>query len=169
MILIAPKLFQAYFERGVIYHILQQYEEAVSDFTKVIQLNPKDAQVYANRGNTYLALKQSEKALLDHLQAVKLNPDNIDFNFNVGAVYNNLGKLQEALPYFEKAAQLGDLEAAEAVNNIKQKLMTNTKYTQETNQTPPTQLKDKRGIGRNDPCPCGSGLKYKKCCLNKRN
>ncbi|NOY69358.1 MAG: methionyl aminopeptidase [Deltaproteobacteria bacterium] len=21
--------------------------------------------------------------------------------------------------------------------------------------------------GRNDPCPCGSGLKYKKCCLNK--
>ncbi len=24
-------------------------------------------------------------------------------------------------------------------------------------------------IGRNDPCPCGSGKKYKKCCLNKDN
>lgn len=23
-------------------------------------------------------------------------------------------------------------------------------------------------IGRNDLCPCGSGLKYKKCCLNKK-
>ncbi len=22
-------------------------------------------------------------------------------------------------------------------------------------------------IGRNDPCPCGSGLKYKKCCLRR--
>jgi len=22
-------------------------------------------------------------------------------------------------------------------------------------------------IGRNDPCPCGSGEKYKKCCLGK--
>lgn len=22
-------------------------------------------------------------------------------------------------------------------------------------------------IGRNEPCPCGSGIKYKKCCLNK--
>jgi len=22
-------------------------------------------------------------------------------------------------------------------------------------------------IGRNDPCPCGSGKKYKKCCLKK--
>lgn len=23
------------------------------------------------------------------------------------------------------------------------------------------------GVGRNDPCPCGSGKKYKKCCLEK--
>jgi uncharacterized protein len=23
-----------------------------------------------------------------------------------------------------------------------------------------------RKVGRNDPCPCGSGKKYKKCCLN---
>ena len=23
-----------------------------------------------------------------------------------------------------------------------------------------------RGVGRNDPCPCGSGEKYKKCCLH---
>jgi uncharacterized protein len=23
------------------------------------------------------------------------------------------------------------------------------------------------GIGRNDPCPCGSGRKYKKCCMGK--
>jgi len=22
-------------------------------------------------------------------------------------------------------------------------------------------------VGRNDPCPCGSGKKYKRCCLNK--
>ncbi len=23
-------------------------------------------------------------------------------------------------------------------------------------------------IGRNEPCPCGSGQKFKKCCLGKR-
>lgn len=27
--------------------------------------------------------------------------------------------------------------------------------------------KNKPKIGRNDPCPCGSGKKYKRCCLNK--
>lgn len=24
---------------------------------------------------------------------------------------------------------------------------------------------EQRKIGRNDPCPCGSGKKYKKCCI----
>ncbi len=23
-------------------------------------------------------------------------------------------------------------------------------------------------IGRNDPCPCGSGKKYKRCCMKKK-
>jgi preprotein translocase subunit SecA len=27
--------------------------------------------------------------------------------------------------------------------------------------------RDGKKIGRNDPCPCGSGRKYKKCCMNK--
>ncbi len=30
------------------------------------------------------------------------------------------------------------------------------------------QATDERTAGRNDPCPCGSGRKYKKCCWDKR-
>ena len=29
---------------------------------------------------------------------------------------------------------------------------------------PPAPTSTKTKVGRNDPCPCGSGLKYKKCC-----
>jgi preprotein translocase subunit SecA len=28
-------------------------------------------------------------------------------------------------------------------------------------------IKKSKKIGRNDPCPCGSGKKYKKCCYPK--
>jgi len=28
-------------------------------------------------------------------------------------------------------------------------------------------IRIEKKIGRNDPCPCGSGKKYKKCCMNK--
>jgi len=30
-----------------------------------------------------------------------------------------------------------------------------------------TSAQTSRKPGRNDPCPCGSGLKYKKCCMGK--
>jgi uncharacterized protein len=31
----------------------------------------------------------------------------------------------------------------------------------------PPYIRDAPKIGRNDPCPCGSGKKYKKCCLDQ--
>ncbi|MGH7149692.1 MAG: SEC-C metal-binding domain-containing protein, partial [Planctomycetota bacterium] len=31
-------------------------------------------------------------------------------------------------------------------------------------EAPPSARAPERGPGRNDPCPCGSGKKYKKCC-----
>ena len=33
-------------------------------------------------------------------------------------------------------------------------------------KVPVTAVKRKK-VGPNDPCPCGSGLKYKKCCMAK--
>jgi preprotein translocase subunit SecA len=30
-----------------------------------------------------------------------------------------------------------------------------------------TVRREGKKVGRNDPCPCGSGKKYKKCCLEK--
>ena len=30
-----------------------------------------------------------------------------------------------------------------------------------------TDARNRATVGRNDPCPCGSGRKYKRCCLNK--
>ena len=28
-------------------------------------------------------------------------------------------------------------------------------------------VREKEKVGRNDPCPCGSGKKFKKCCMGK--
>jgi uncharacterized protein len=36
----------------------------------------------------------------------------------------------------------------------------------ETPEMARTYQKDSPSIGRNDPCPCGSGKKFKKCCLH---
>lgn len=35
-------------------------------------------------------------------------------------------------------------------------------------KSPPIE-RDGPRVGRNDPCPCGSGRKFKKCCINKKS
>lgn len=37
-------------------------------------------------------------------------------------------------------------------------------YVDGTVPRPPTERHAEPKVGRNDPCPCGSGRKYKKCC-----
>ena len=34
--------------------------------------------------------------------------------------------------------------------------------------TPPHKPEGKQKVGRNDPCPCGSGKKFKNCCMKKQ-
>ena len=41
------------------------------------------------------------------------------------------------------------------------------KYEMEDKYEPLLPIEVEPKIGRNDPCPCGSGKKYKKCCINK--
>ena len=45
--------------------------------------------------------------------------------------------------------------------NIFNQLLSVMEDTDEENQT--------QKVGRNDPCPCGSGKKYKKCCMLKES
>ncbi len=40
-------------------------------------------------------------------------------------------------------------------------------YTRPLRQGPAPIKSTQAKAGRNDPCPCGSGKKYKQCCLNK--
>ena len=41
---------------------------------------------------------------------------------------------------------------------------TNSGNVKKDNVEKKVSAKDIKKIGRNDPCPCGSGKKYKKCC-----
>ena len=53
---------------------------------------------------------------------------------------------------------------AEVKQNIERKEVVKNKLTNDKDETTiKTQAKSKK-VGRNDPCPCGSGKKYKQCC-----
>ena len=58
------------------------------------------------------------------------------------------------------------LVKAEVKQNIERKEVVKNKLTNDTDTTVAKQPKKniKEKVGRNDPCPCGSGKKYKQCC-----
>jgi Mlc titration factor MtfA (ptsG expression regulator) len=41
-------------------------------------------------------------------------------------------------------------------------------YRQDTRRLFSSRLRHRQRIGRNDPCPCGSGEKFKRCCKSKK-
>ncbi|MDR1913867.1 MAG: SEC-C domain-containing protein [Clostridiales bacterium] len=51
-------------------------------------------------------------------------------------------------------------------NNIFDEVTLQRMYKDQRNSTT---IRKQRKIGRNDPCPCGSGKKYKKCCGMLKN
>jgi uncharacterized protein YecA (UPF0149 family) len=50
-----------------------------------------------------------------------------------------------------------------ALEKLKQESLTSSQTEAKSAVT----IQDKQKVGRNDPCPCGSGKKFKKCCLHK--
>ena len=53
---------------------------------------------------------------------------------------------------------------AEVKQNTERKEVTKNKLTNDSDTTTTKTPKKSTKIGRNDPCPCGSGKKYKQCC-----
>jgi tetratricopeptide (TPR) repeat protein len=51
---------------------LRHYDDAIKDFTKVIEFDPKDARAYMARGTIYERMRLYAKALYDIEQALSL-------------------------------------------------------------------------------------------------
>jgi len=62
-------------------------------------------------------------------------------------------------------AKLKDNRLYQLVNNVVSEMGSWGCFHPEPNSTP-IRYDSNAKIGRNDPCPCGSGKKYKKCCLH---
>lgn len=107
------------------------------------QCTEESANVAGPRLNSYCELrKYKEKA--GEWFGLCINPRNVEVRFGVSLSY----------PWSqndEMDEKTKDMKAPEPIDKIVKS------FLQGRNKT--------KKIGRNDPCPCGSGRKYKKCCL----
>jgi tetratricopeptide (TPR) repeat protein len=61
--------------RGYAYENLDRYDEAIEDFTKVIELYPDKPDGYTSRAGAYYNINKYEIALKDVNIGIKLDPD----------------------------------------------------------------------------------------------
>lgn len=103
-----------------------------------------------------------------------------DITGEITILLQNGGTMQEAVEYLEDLRLMQDEDKAEAVLAPLAALNNATRLWQLKGHTPeelmamtgegrviPFNQVRKAKVGRNDPCPCGSGKKYKNCCLRK--
>jgi Tfp pilus assembly protein PilF len=78
-----PKFYN---NRGIAYGEKGQYDQAISDFNKAIEINPRYVKAYNNRGIIYRLKGQYEQAISDFNKAIEINPMDAQ-------TYNNLAWL----------------------------------------------------------------------------
>lgn len=75
-----------------------------------------------DRGTTLFLLERYGEAMDDYFRALSLAPDMAKTYSNMGALIANLGNPRVALSYLEKAAQLGDPQATQQIEQVQQAL-----------------------------------------------
>jgi len=109
------ELYKVYLNRGVAYLNIQEYEQALSDMTKSIELEMNNASAHHSRGMLNYQLKDYRAAIEDFKQALLYNDNNPETNFNLGMSYFRLEEKDSACPYFHKACKEGNLNACKMV------------------------------------------------------
>lgn len=96
----------AYFNRGLAYAEDSNYQAAIEDWNKAIELYPQYQAAYNNRGLAYLYEHDVEHALEDYNRAIELDPNDAISYSNRGLVHHETGDYDRAIKDFSKAIEL---------------------------------------------------------------
>ena len=106
----------AYNNRGMVYYRLDDYDSAIEDLTKAIELDGKLSEAYNNRGTVYRKEREFDLAINDFGQAIELKPDYAEAYSNRGNAYDDKGEVDLAISDYSTAIELNP-RLAEPYNN----------------------------------------------------
>lgn len=91
-----------YCEQGDLYLRKRNYDDAISEYTKAIELNFQWAKVYEGRGRAYLYKSEYNKAISDFTKAIELDPQYARAYANRSTAYEHEGMHEEAISDHKK-------------------------------------------------------------------
>jgi tetratricopeptide (TPR) repeat protein len=103
-----PETARTYVTSGNAYLDKKEYDRAIQDYDRAIQLDPAYAAAYYNRGVAYLDKKEYDRAIQDYDRAIQLDPAFAVAYYNRGNAYKQQGKREQAITDFEKFLELSN-------------------------------------------------------------
>jgi tetratricopeptide (TPR) repeat protein len=103
---------RAYFKRGKAHLDENNYERAIADFTKVIEIDPKKAGAYLCRGIANTFKNNNDHAIADFTKVIEIDPKNAGAYWSRGCTYNRKGNFDRAIADFTKAIEIDPKYAA---------------------------------------------------------
>ncbi len=160
--------------------------EARRDYEARLAERPDDPGLHIGYGNILRFLEETERAEAAYRRALELDPQAVEAHASLGDLDEAREDLAAARRAFQTCLALGrrarfyHVEDRRAfVQTIEQRLesVEGSMAMRPAEPAPAKARLDaliaqdqaKPKVGRNDPCPCGSGKKYKKCCLLKQS
>jgi tetratricopeptide (TPR) repeat protein len=165
--------------------------QAIETYKSRIADDPDNAEYYVGLGNIYSYLDKRTVAAPYLERSIALDPEYVEV-YHTLAVFSEdrkdtdkaLSWLKKGAPYlkllkFLKYSKIDPDEFTEEYIGFHNELLIlagglekdqiKPIYAPARNDAPSPEpfIREDKKIGRNDPCPCGSGKKYKKCCLGK--
>ena len=92
------------------YEAQKQYELAISNCSKAIEIDSKFAVAYFNRGHAYINLKKYDQAIADFTRDIELIPITTRSYVNRGFVYIQQNKYDLAIADFTKSIEINPKE-----------------------------------------------------------
>lgn len=110
--------------RGSEYRRRGNFDLAIIDYNRAIELNPNYPLAYYNRGLLYFDNNNYDLAILDYSRALELDSNNYDIYYNRGIAYYKLGNLDLAFNDFTQVIELnpGNKYAKTYLIKIRKKL-----------------------------------------------
>ena len=107
---------KAYNHCGLAYHEKGEYNLAIRNYNKAIELNPEFTEAYNNRGITFDEMAEYYRAIRNYNKAIELNPEFAEAYNNRGITYHEMGEYDLAIKDYNKAIELSP-ENAESYYN----------------------------------------------------
>ena len=100
------ELFYPILQRGNAYRERGNYEKAMNDFNRAINLNPRYHRTYEKRGHLFLLLRDYDNAINDFNRASSLFPKSAFAHCSLGFAYRQTGDLPLAIEHLNRSIEL---------------------------------------------------------------